>query len=151
MFRGNHPAKVDEKGRLKLPSAFKQLLDAQNVTQFYITSSDGTCAEIWPLQEWEKREIQLAGSSNLDDPVQKYLSMTSYYGQQVEVDNQARVLLPQILRGKASLDSDVVVFGKTTYLEVRNKEIFEQNLSANEMTVEDRRALAAILSRPRDS
>ena len=39
MFRGNHPAKVDEKGRLKLPAAFKQLLDAANVTQFYITSS----------------------------------------------------------------------------------------------------------------
>ena len=40
MFRGNHPAKVDEKGRLKLPAAFKQLLDAQHVTQFYVTSSD---------------------------------------------------------------------------------------------------------------
>ena len=101
MFRGNHPAKVDEKGRLKLPSAFKQLLDAQNVTQFYITSTDGKSAEIWPLPEWEKREAQLAESSTLDDAVQKYLNLTSYYGQQVEMDNQARVLLPQILRGKA--------------------------------------------------
>ncbi len=64
MFRGNHPAKVDEKGRLKLPAAFKQLLDAQNVTQFYITSADGKCAEIWPLPEWEKREAQLAGSQH---------------------------------------------------------------------------------------
>ena len=151
MFRGNHPAKVDEKGRLKLPAAFKQLLDAQNVTQFYITSQDGRCAEIWPLPEWEKRETQLAGSSNLDDPVQKYLNMTSYYGQQVEMDNQGRVLLPQILRGKAQLDSDVTVFGKMTYLEVHNREIFEQNLSANELTVDDRRAVAAILNRRSDS
>ena len=46
MFRGNHPAKVDEKGRLKLPAAFKQILDAQNVTQFYITSVDGKSARI---------------------------------------------------------------------------------------------------------
>ena len=52
MFRGNHPAKVDEKGRLKLPSAFKQLTDAQNVTQFYITSLDGKSAQIWPLPAW---------------------------------------------------------------------------------------------------
>jgi MraZ protein len=147
MFRGNHPAKVDEKGRLKLPAAFKQLLDAQNVTQFYITSTDGRSAEIWPLLEWEKREAQLAGSSNLDDAVQKYLNLTSYYGQQVEMDNQARVLLPQILRGKARLDADVAVFGKTTYLEVHNREMFEQNLSGNEMTVDDRKALASILSR----
>ncbi|HEX4757839.1 MAG TPA: division/cell wall cluster transcriptional repressor MraZ [Terracidiphilus sp.] len=147
MFRGNHPAKVDEKGRLKLPAAFKQLLDAQNVTQFYITSTDGKSAEIWPLQEWEKREVQLAEFSNMDDAVQKYLNLTSYYGQQVEMDNQARVLLPQILRGTARLDSDVAVFGKTTYLEVHNREMFEQNLQANDMTAEDRKAVATILAR----
>jgi MraZ protein len=146
MFRGNHPAKVDEKGRLKLPAAFKQLLDAQNVTQFYITSADGKFAEIWPLPEWEKREALLARHSTLNDAVRKYLNMTSYYGQQAEIDNQARVLLPQILRGKASLDSDVAVFGKTTYLEVHNRAIFEQNLPGNEMTADDRMALDAILS-----
>ena len=146
MFRGNHPAKVDEKGRLKLPAAFKQLLDAQNVTQFYITSQDGKSAEIWPLPVWEKREALLARHSNLNDAVQKYLNLTSYYGQQVEIDNQGRVLLPQILRGKAQLDADVAVFGKTTYLEVHNRENFEKNLSGNDMTAEDRGKLDAILS-----
>ena len=149
-FRGNHPAKVDEKGRLKLPSAFKQLVDAEHVTQFYITSMDGKSAEIWPLPEWEKREQLLAESSTLDDAVQKYLNLTSYYGQQVEVDNQSRVLLPQILRGKASLDSDVAVFGKMTYLEVHNREVFEQSMTANEMTADDRRAVADILKRHTD-
>jgi MraZ protein len=147
MFRGNHPAKVDEKGRLKLPAAFKQLLDAQHVTQFYVTSSDGKSAEVWPLPEWEKREEQLAESSTMDDSVKKYLNLTSYYGQQVEVDNQARILLPQILRGTAKLDAEVTVFGMRTYLEVHNRTAFEQSLPASEMTVEDRRALAAILSK----
>ena len=146
MFRGNHPAKVDEKGRLKVPAAFKQLMDAANVTQFYITSVDGKSAEVWPLPEWEKREQQLAESSTLDDAVQKYLTLTSYYGQQVEMDSQARLLLPQILRGTASLDAEVTVFGKMTYLEVHNREIFERSLPANEMTAEDRKAMAAILS-----
>jgi MraZ protein len=147
MFRGNHPAKVDEKGRLKLPAAFKQLLEAQSVTQFYITSADGMSAEIWPLPEWEKREKALAESSTMDDAVQKYLNLTSYYGQQVEMDNQARVLLPQILRNKARLDADVAVFGKMTYLEVHNREVFEQNLAATQMTADDRKALAEILKR----
>jgi len=147
MFRGNHPAKVDEKGRLKLPSAFKQLVDASNVTQFYVTSTDGKSAEIWPLPEWEKREAQLADSSTLDDAVQKYLNLTSYYGQQVEMDNQARILLPQILRGTATLDAEVAVFGKMTYLEVHNREAFEQNLAANELTADDRKAMAVILAR----
>jgi len=147
MFRGNHLAKIDEKGRLKLPSAFKQLVDAAHVTQFYVTSTDGKSAEIWPLPEWEKREEQLANSSTLDDAVRKYLNLTSYYGQQVEMDNQARLLLPQILRSSARLDAEVTVFGMRTYLEVHNREVFERDLPANELTAEDRKAMAAILSR----
>lgn len=147
MFRGNHPAKVDEKGRLKLPAAFKQLVDAQNVTQFYITSVDGTSAQIWPLPEWEKQEALLAESSTMDDAVEKYLNLTSYYGQQVEMDNQARVLLPQILRGTAQLDAEVAVLGKMHFLEVRNLQKLEESLPANAMTVEDRQSLAAILKR----
>ena len=150
MFRGSHSAKVDEKGRLKLPAAFKQLLDAASVTQFYITSTDGEKAEIWPLPEWEKREEQLAQYSNLDDAVDTYLDLTSYYGQQMEMDNQARVLLPQILRGTAKLDAEVMVVGKLTYLEVRNREILEQGLPDKKMTAEKREAVAAILKRPSD-
>jgi len=145
MFRGNHPAKVDEKGRLKLPSAFKQLTDAAHVTQFYVTSTDGKSAEIWPLPEWEKREQQLADSSEMDDAVKKYLNLTSYYGQQVEMDNQARIVLPQILRNSAQLDAEVTVFGMRTYVVVHNREMFERTLAANEMTAEDRSRMAEIL------
>jgi MraZ protein len=147
MFRGNHPAKVDEKGRLKMPSAFKQLVDAAHVTQFYVTSTDGKSAEIWPLPEWEKVEEQLADSSTMDDAVRKYLNLTSYYGQQVEMDNQARLLLPQILRSSARLDAEVAVFGMRTYLEVKNREIFESDLAANTLTADDRKAMAEILRR----
>jgi MraZ protein len=147
MFRGNHPAKVDEKGRLKLPAAFKQLLDAQHVTQFYITSTNGESAEIWPLPEWEKQEALLAESSTMDEAVDKYLNLTSYYGQQVEMDSQARVLLPQILRANAKLDSEVAVRGKIYFLEVQNLQKLEASLPANAMTAENRQSLAEILKR----
>jgi len=83
----------------------------------------------------------------MDAAVEKYLNLTSYYGQQVEMDSQARLLLPQILRGTAKLDAEVTVFGKVTYIEVHNREIFERSLPANELTAEDRKAMAAILSR----
>lgn len=147
MFRGNHPAKVDEKGRLKLPAAFKQLLDAQHVTQLYITSVDGKSAEIWPLPEWEKQEALLAESSTMDDAVDKYLNMTSYYGQQVEMDSQSRVVLPQILRGTAKLDAEVAVMGKINHLQVHNLALFEESLAAKALTPDDRKAVAGLLSR----
>lgn len=147
MFRGNHPAKVDEKGRLKIPVAFKTLLDARNVTQFYITSIDGIRAQIWPLAEWEKQEERLAEYGTMDDAVEKYINLTSFYGQQVEFDSAGRVLLPQILREKAKLDGDTAVLGKLHYLEVRNLKDAEQDLPAYEMTAEERRAVANITRR----
>ncbi len=145
MFRGNHPAKVDEKSRLKLPAAFKQLVDAQGVSQFYITSSDGVKAEIWPLPAWEKVEAKLAEFSIMNDAVEKYLSLTSYYGQQVEMDSQARLLIPQILRGAAKLDAEVVVMGKIDHLEVHNQAAFEASLQSSALTQDDRRSVGAIL------
>jgi MraZ protein len=145
-FRGHHDAKVDEKGRLKLPSAFKQLVDTEHVTQFYITSVDGKSAEIWPLPEWEKREKQLVDSSTMDDAVQKYITWTSYYGHQVEIDAQSRLVLPQKLRETANLKAEVAVFGKLLYMEICNREMFEATLPDNEITADDRKALAAILS-----
>jgi MraZ protein len=85
----------------------------------------------------------------MDTAVAKYLNLTSYYGQQVEMDSQTRVLLPQILRAAAKLDSEVAVMGKINHLEVHNLAQFEQNLPANALTQEDRRSIAAILSRNR--
>jgi MraZ protein len=144
VFRGSNSAKVDDKGRLKIPSAFKMLLDVSNVTQFYITSTDGKKAQLWPLPEWEKREKLLAEHSD-DDAVEKYLNLTSFYGQQVEMDSQSRVVLPPKLRDGGRLDAEVVVFGKVTYLEVQNEKEAEDSMPQNAMTADDRKALAAIM------
>jgi MraZ protein len=144
-FRGHHPAKVEDGGRLKLPGPFKKLLDEANVTQFYITSQDGKSAQIWPLPAWEKQEALLAEASTMDDAVDKYLNLTSYYGQQVEMDKQARVTLPQILREAAKLNAEVAVRGKMHYLEVQNLRNLEESLSANELTAADRKTLKEYL------
>ena len=148
-FRGNHTAKVEDGGRLKLPGPFKRIVDEAHVTQFYITSLDGQSAQIWPLPAWEKQEELLSELSSTDDAAEKYLDQTSYYGQQVEMDKQARVQLPQILRGTAKLDAEVAIRGKLNYLEVHNLKNLEESLAANALTAEDRRTLAPIL-RPRN-
>jgi MraZ protein len=148
MFRGNHPARVDEKGRLKVPVDFKALLggDAETKQVFYITSKDGKRAEIWPLKAWEEVEAKLAKIPNLNPAKQKFLDVTSYYGQMAEMDNQGRLLIPQVLRESAQVGNngpaDVVVFGKQVYLEVANRAMFETELSAAPLSREDQAALA---------
>src|SRR5437868_6913526 len=54
MFRGNHPARVDEKGRLKVPAEFKRQVDEKYGAEFYITSRDGKVAESYPVEEWRR-------------------------------------------------------------------------------------------------
>lgn len=142
MFRGNHPTRVDEKGRLKLPAEFKRRIDEQYGTQFYITSRDGRTAEIHPLQEWEKFEQKLAAIPSFNPAKKKLLDRLNYYGQMSEMDLQGRVLLPQILREAAKVTGDVVVFGMQTYLEVANHEAFRQNMEQNPLTAEDEQILA---------
>jgi MraZ protein len=142
MFRGNHPTRVDEKGRLKLPAEFKRLVDERYGTQFYITSKDGRRAEIYPLPEWQKIEEKLAAIPSLNPAKKKFLDRVNYYGQMVEMDAQGRVLLPQILRETAKLAGDVVVFGVQTYLEVANHDEFKHSMDTDPLTADDQQNLA---------
>lgn len=143
MFRGNHPTRVDEKGRLKLPAEFKRQIEEKYGRQVYITSKDGRVAEVYPLQEWEKIEEKLAQVPGFNPSKKKFLDRVNYYGQMSEMDVQGRVLVPQILREAAKIAGDVVVFGMMTYLEVTNHEAFKQNMEANPFGSEDAASLAS--------
>ena len=143
-FRGSHPARVDEKGRLKLPADFKALLvpDADGKQVFYITSKDGKKAELWPIKAWEEIEANLATIPSTNPAKQRFLDVTNYYGQMAEMDNQGRLLLPQGLRDKASLTADVLVYGAQKYFEVLNRStIAEKDM---ELTAEDLTSLSSL-------
>jgi MraZ protein len=122
MFRGNHPTRVDEKGRLKVPAEFKRVIDEKYGAQFYITSLDGKSAQIYPFEEWERIEQKLAGLSSFNPTKKKFLTHTNYWGQAVELDNQGRLLLPQLLREAAQLKGEVAVMGYLSRLEVHSME-----------------------------
>src|ERR1039458_1999612 len=88
MFRGNHPTRVDEKGRLKVPAEFKRVIDEKYAQKFYITSLDGIVAQVYPFEEWERIEQKLASLSTFNPTKKKFLNRTNYYGQVVEMDGQ---------------------------------------------------------------
>jgi MraZ protein len=140
MFRGNHPARVDEKGRLKLPAEFKRICDEKYGTAFFITSLDGAQAEIFPMKEWEKIEAQVAEMSG---PAKKrFLFIANSYGQTAEMDAQGRLLLPQHLREKTVLTGDVGVVGMQTHLTVVNEEKQARDIEAGPLTDSDLETLA---------
>ncbi|MBI1741175.1 MAG: division/cell wall cluster transcriptional repressor MraZ [Acidobacteriales bacterium] len=141
MFRGNHPTRVDEKGRLKVPSEFKRVIDEKYAQRFYITSLDGKVAQIYPFEEWERIEQKLASLSTFNPTKKKFLNRTNYYGQVVEMDGQGRLLVPQILRESAQIRGEVAVLGNLTYLEVRNLEAFRKEIEEQAFTDDDTKTL----------
>ncbi len=141
MFRGNHPTRVDEKGRLKVPAEFKRVIDEKYAQRFYITSVDGVIAQIYPFEEWERIEQKLAQLSTYNPTKKKFLTRTNYYGQVVEMDGQGRLLIPQTLREAAQIRGDVAVLGNLTYLEVRNLEAFRKEIEEQPFTDDDTKTL----------
>jgi len=139
-LRGNSPTKVDEKGRLKIPASFlEELKEFGN--QFYITSTTGESARIYPMKVWNEIEDKLAKISSTNPAKNKFLMRTSYFGQVVELDGQGRVLLPVVLRESAQTKGDVDVFGKLDYLEVMNHTRVLDQLKNEPYTAEDDKIL----------
>jgi MraZ protein len=139
-LRGNCPAKVDEKGRLKIPAVFLEALKEYG-NQFYITSSTGESARIYPMKVWMEIEDKLAKVSSQNRAKRKFLMRTSYYGQSVELDGQGRVLVPAVLRESAQMKGEVDVFGNLDYLEVMNHTRVLDDLKSSPYTEEDDKAL----------
>ena len=141
MFRGNHPTRVDEKGRLKVPAEFKRLIDEKYGNEFYITSLDGKVAQVYPFEEWQRIEAKLANLSNFNPTKKKFLNRTNYYGQLVEIDGQGRLLIPSLLRDSAGIKGEVAVVGNLTYLEVQSIEVYKKDIEENPFTQDDEKTL----------
>jgi len=140
MLRGNYPAKVDGKGRLKIPAAFLETLREYG-SQFYVTSENGNYVRIYPMKIWSEIEERMARLSSHNRTKQKFLTRANYFGQVVEIDRQGRVLIPPILREAALMKGDVDVLGNLNYLEVWNHSRFLENLDKNPITGEDEKTL----------
>ena len=142
MLRGNYPARIDEKGRLKVPAPFKQELEEMyGGNSFCITSHDGQHVRIYPFEEWTKIEEKLARNASFNKTRRKFLDRANYYGQIVEWDKQGRVLIPAVLREAAGMKGEVAVLGQLTYLAVWNNERFLEENRNNPITEEDERIL----------
>jgi MraZ protein len=140
VLRGNYPARVDEKGRVKIPAAFLEALREYG-NKFYVTSENGDYVRVYPMKIWNEIEEKLARLSSHNRTKQKFLTRTNYYGQLVELDGQGRILVPPILRESAQMRGDVDVLGNLNYLQIWNHTRFLDNLTASPITDDDEKTL----------
>lgn len=142
MFRGSAPARIDDKGRLKLPNAFRSPLEGRFGRELFLTSLTGEDVRIYPLPVWQEIEQKLGEMPSTHPSRLRYLDRVNYYGQTAELDVQGRVLIPARLRDAATMAGDVDVLGQFNYLDVWNHERLLTKLQREPYTDEDARALA---------
>jgi len=143
MLRGNHSARIDDKGRLKVPSAFRSLIEEKYGTQLFVTSTDGESVRVYPLPVWQEIEARLAAMPSTHPARRRFLDRVNYFGQIAELDAQGRVLVHPRLRDSAAISGDVDVLGVLTYLDVWNHERFAARIASNPLTDDDLNALSA--------
>lgn len=137
MLRGNLPATIDDKGRLKIPTAFRNYIQKEFGSHVYVTSVRGESACIYPLPVWQEIEQKLARAPSSNPARQRFAQRVMYYGSLAELDAQGRVLIQPRLREAAGMTGEVDVLGELTSLEVWNHERFEARIQSQPFTDED--------------
>ena len=142
MFRGNAPAHIDDKGRLKVPNGFRVLLETKYGRELFVTSLNGDFVRLYPMPVWIEIEERLSAMPSTHPARVRFLDRANYFGQQVELDAQGRVVIPSRLRESALMTGEVDVLGNIDHLGVWNHERFLSKLDREPFTDEDSRALA---------
>jgi len=142
MLRGNHPATVDAKSRVKVPTAFRNLIRETYGDDLFLTSFTGENVLVYPMAEWSRMEERLQRIPSMNPSRQRLMARVNYFGAVASMDRQGRLLVPQLLRESAHIDGEVVVMGQLTHLEVWNHEIFRSRLTDAPLTEDDLQVLA---------
>ena len=134
---GHSPAKIDEKGRLKVPSSFRKIIEERYGADCFITSMDGEKALVYPLPVWFEFQSRLAKVPSASQSKAKLLERVNYFGQVSGLDAQGRLLVPQVLREVAGISDDVVVLGSQDHLIVWNEERMKKRIESAPLSTED--------------
>lgn len=138
---GRAAAKVDDKGRIKVPTGFRRVIEERFGADCFITSVEGDKALIYPLTVWQETLDRLSRMPSSSQAKNKYLERVNYYGQVGTLDVQGRLLVPSILRSTAGIAEEVVVLGNQDHLVVWSEERMQRRLEQSPMTAEDYKEL----------
>ena len=129
MFMGEYNHTVDAKGRLIVPSKFREQLG----NEFVVTKGLDGCLFVYPNEEWKSIEEKFRNIPLTTKDARKFSRFFFAGAASCEVDKQGRILLPQVLREFADLSKDVVLVGVLSRIEIWSKERWQDTNSYEDM------------------
>ena len=145
-FRGSYELKVDDKGRIKIPSKYLSALEEQYGKELYITSVNGDRVFLYPLKVWEVIEQRIEQMKVRTPEIENYISRTSFWGNESEVDNRGRVLIPPELRTAGQLDGQARLIGKIDHMVLWNEDLFREKTLKGDFSDEKMNEVSRLLN-----
>ncbi|MBN2344978.1 MAG: hypothetical protein JXO51_01220 [Candidatus Aminicenantes bacterium] len=131
-FRGSYIAKVDDRGRIKIPAKYLSILEGGFGPEVYLTSVNGDHVLLYPMKTWQGIEKKIASMPMRDPDMEEFVSRVSYWGTETEIDSKGRILVPPDLRTASRLENSLLILGKIDYLVIWNKPLFEERFMSGQ-------------------
>jgi MraZ protein len=136
VFKGTYRYRLDGKGRLPVPPAFRRELAATGARSFVVTLLD-ECVAAYAPADWERLEAQLVALPAFSMPVKGLTRLLASRATDCALDGQGRILLPPALRSAAGLVREATVVGVLSRFEVWSSERWAAFLERSERLLED--------------
>jgi len=130
VFRGRSTHLIDLKGRISIPTRFRDLLKSNGDPRLILTNWE-QCLAAFPLKEWEEVEAKMGELSLVDRDIRSFKRFFFSGACECSLDSQGRILIPPDLREYANLKKEVILAGQLKYFEVWDKTKFEEELAKN--------------------
>ena len=122
MFYGEYEHTLDKKGRLIIPSKFRESAKEQEIEQFFITRGLDTCLFVFAEEEWRLQEQKFKSASFTKPDVRKFNRLFFSGAIAAAADKQGRILIPAYLKDFAGIKRDVMIVGVSNRFEIWSKE-----------------------------
>ena len=137
MFYGEHEHTIDNKGRLIIPSRFRESLKEYDIDKLYITRGLDKCLFMFTENEWKTQEAKFRAMSFTKSEARKFNRLYFSGAAQIECDKQGRILIPKYLKDYAAIRRDVVIIGVSNRIEIWSKDSWGEYYSTSKESFED--------------
>ncbi len=131
MFRGSFEHTVDAKGRVSIPSKFREIISDRYDGRLVLTMDFDHCLTVYPLEEWEKLEEKIKTLPMMKQEVKDFMRFVFSSATECELDKQGRILIPPLHRERADINKNVMVIGIMNKIELWDAKAWEARNSQN--------------------
>ena len=137
MFYGEYEHGIDKKGRIIIPSKFRESFKEYDIEKLFITRGLDKCLFIFTENEWKSQEAKFKAVSFTKSEARKFNRLYFSGAAQIECDKQGRILIPKYLKDFAGIKRDIMIIGVSNRIEIWSKESWQEYYASSNESFED--------------